>query len=406
MKLEYFGIGVKNLRRRGIRSWLTLLGIIIGITAVVSLISIGDGLKTAINSQFGVSSTELISVQAGGLNGFGPPGTGVVKPLTQDDVSAIERLSSVDTAIGRNIETVKMEFNAKTNIGFAATIPEGEKGNKIYEFLELEAEQGRLIETGDNDKIVLGNDFLDGNKNGFGKPIQTGDKVKIQERDFRVAGILEKKGSFILDKSILMMEPALRDLMNNTENVDIIVVKVKDKDLMDKAKEEIEKLLRDRRDVKIGSEDFEVSTPQATLSTVNEVLVGVQVFIALIASISILVGAVGIINTMTTSVLERVKEIGIMKAIGAKNSDIFFQFFIEAGLLGFMGGIVGVFVGLGFGFLGVTALNSFLGATTPFRINFWLVVLSLVGSFLIGSISGIAPALKAAYLNPVEALRK
>jgi putative ABC transport system permease protein len=104
--------------------------------------------------------------------------------------------------------------------------------------------------------------------------------------------------------------------------------------------------------------------------------------------------------------MERVKEIGIMKAIGAKNSDIFFQFFIEAGLLGFVGGVIGVLVGTGLGFLGIQGINSFIGASTPFNLNIFLIVGTLFGSFLIGSVSGISPAMMAAKLNPVEALRK
>ena len=109
---------------------------------------------------------------------------------------------------------------------------------------------------------------------------------------------------------------------------------------------------------------------------------------------------------MTTSVLERVKEIGIMKSIGAKNSDIFFQFFVEAGLLGLVGGIIGCALGIGLSFIGIQAVNNFLGADNQFKLNIFLIGGTLIGSFLIGSTSGIAPALKAAKLNPIEALRK
>lgn len=403
---DYFDLSWKNLKRRGVRSWLTLLGIFIGIMAVVSLISIGDGLKTAVNSQFGISETELISVQAGGVNAFGPPGTAVVNPLTQQDAEAISRLDSVEVAIPRIIETVKIKYNNNLNFGFAASIPEGENGKLIYQFLELESEQGRLISDGDSNKVLLGNDFLDGEKSGFGKDVSVGDTIEIQGKDFRVAGIMKKKGSFIIDQAVLMMEKPLREIANNPDDVDIIAVKVKDKDLMEKAKTQIEDLMRERRDVKKGEEDFEVSTPQAALATVNSVLFGIQIFIVLVAAISIFIGAVGIVNTMTTSVLERYKEIGIMKAIGAKNSNIFLQFFIEAGLLGLIGGIFGTLFGLGLGYLGINAINSFIGATTGMKINLFLIIGTLLGSFLIGSISGIAPAIRAAKLNPVEALRK
>ena len=174
---------------------------------------------------------------------------------------------------------------------------------------------------------------------------------------------------------------------------------------MDKAKSEIEDLLRERRNVNKGEEDFEVSTPEATLATVNQVLGGVQAFFAVIAFISIIVGSLGIINTMTTSVLERKKEIGIMKAIGARNSDIFLQFFIEAGLVGFIGGIIGAFIGVDIGVIGTLGINNYIGAETLPKINFVLVASALAGSFAIGCISGIIPALRAAHQKPIEALR-
>ena len=126
----------------------------------------------------------------------------------------------------------------------------------------------------------------------------------------------------------------------------------------------------------------------------------------LIASISIFVGAVGIVNTMTTSVLERVREIGIMKAIGARNSDIFLQFFIESGMMGLIGGVIGAALGILMGFVGITVIHAFLGTQDGFSINLFLVFATLIGSFVIGAIAGISPAMKAANMNPVEALRK
>jgi putative ABC transport system permease protein len=406
MKAEYFSIAIRNLRRRGIRSWLTLLGVVIGIIAIVSLISLGDGLKLAVNSQFGVSSTEIITIQAGGMSGYGPPGSGVVNPLTESDAEAIEKLDKVQYTIPRRIETLSTEYNNKLVIGFGTDVPEGEKEKSMYETTDIEAETGRLLQDGDTNKIVIGHDMADKDKNGFEKTIAVGDSITIQEKDYRVVGILKKQGSFIWDKIILMKTPEMKSLLNLGEEVDLIAAKVVSKDLMTQAKEDIEKLLRNRRDVKIGQEDFEVSTPEAALSTVNSILTGVQIFIALIAAISIFVGAIGIVNTMTTSVMERTKEIGIMKAIGAKNSDIFFQFFIEAGMLGMVGGIIGVLVGLGIGFIGIQGINAFIGSQNPFEINWILAIATLLGSFLIGSIAGIAPAMKAASMNPVEALRK
>jgi len=400
---DFFSFAFKNLKHRGIRSWLTLLGIFIGVVAVVSLISLGGALKVAVSSQFGISTTEVITVQAGGLNSFGPPGSAVVKPLTIDDLKAIEKISSVENAIRRNLPTGKLEFNDRAIFGIATNIPDGEDRDFVYNVLETEAEFGRLLKDGDSGKVFLGNNFY-ADSVGLGKKVVVGNTVKVQGKSFKVVGILKKKGSFIFDNLVYMNERDLQNLMGYEDDVDLIVVQVKSKDLMDKTKIEIEKVLRKRRDVKVGEEDFEVTTPDAALSTVNNVLSGVQAFVAIIALISVFVGSIGIVNTMTTSVLERKKEIGIMKAIGAKNEHIFFQFFIEASLLGLMGGIVGVIFGTLVGIAGTIGLNNFLGGAIPFNIDFLLIFLTLIGTFLIGGIAGIVPAMNAAKLNPVEAL--
>jgi len=404
MKLDYLILALKNLRHRGIRSWLTLLGIFIGVTAVVALIGLGTGLQAAVGAQFGVSSTQALTVQAGGLNAFGVPGSGAVNKLTRDDTAAIEKLSTVEYATPRNLETVKIEYNDKIVFGMAVSLDDRME-SQMYETMDLEADQGRMLQSGDLGKIVIGSNYAYGDKNGFDEGIVIGKTVLVQDKRFKVIGILKKKGSFMLDNVVIMYDDDLDDLVGYGDEVDVIGVLVKDPDLMDRAKEEIEKLLRQRRDVDKGEEDFEVSTPDAILETVNSVLGGVKAFIIIIASISILVGALGIVNTMTTSVLERRKEIGIMKAIGAKNSQVFLQFFFESGMLGLIGGLVGILLGTLISVGGVIGINSFIGSELSPTIDFILIGGALVGSFIVGAVAGIAPAMQAAKQNPVEALR-
>ena len=404
MKLDYLILALKNLKHRGIRSWLTLLGIFIGVTAVVALIGLGTGLQMAVGAQFGVSSTEILTVQAGGLNAYGPPGSGAVNKLTSDDVDAIERLSSVKVAIPRMIATGKMEFNDIVDFGIAASVPEGIKRKTAYEVLDSRAEVGRMLKDGDTNKVVLGYNFWKDDAI-FGERIVPGKSVLIQDEKFIVVGILEKTGSIIFDNVVMMNEEPLRDLMDYGDDVDVIAVQAKSEEDMDRAKEDIEKLLRKRREVDVGEEDFEVSTPEAMMETVNGILGGVQAFIVIIASISILVGALGIVNTMTTSVLERKKEIGIMKAIGATNFQIFLQFFFESGLLGFVGGLVGVIFGTLISVAGVMGINGFIGSELAPTIDPVLISGALIGSFIVGAVAGIVPAMNAAKQNPVEALR-
>ena len=404
MNLDYLILALKNLKHRGIRSWLTLLGIFIGVTAVVALIGLGAGLQAAVGAQFGVSSTQILTVQAGGLNSFGPPGSGAVNKLTTDDVDAIERLSSVEIAIPRIISSGKMEFNNIVGFGMAVSVPDGVKRKTAYEVLDTKAEVGRLLKDGDVNKVMVGYNFWSSD-DIFGERIVTGKTVLIQDEKFIVVGILEKTGSLVFDNVVMMNEAPLRDLMDYGDDVDVIAVKARSEDVMDRAKEDIEKLMRKRRDVKIGEEDFEVSTPEAMMETVNSILGGVQAFIIIIASISILVGALGIVNTMTTSVLERRKEIGVMKAIGGTNGQIFMQFFFESGMLGLIGGLIGVIIGTLISVGGVIGINSFIGSELSPSVDFMLIGGALLGSFLIGAVAGIAPAMNAAKQNPVEALR-
>jgi len=404
MKLDYLILALKNLRHRGIRSWLTLLGIFIGVTAVVALIGLGSGLQAAVGAQFGVSSTQALTVQAGGLNSFGPPGSGAVNKLTRDDVDAISKLGTVEFATPRNLETTKIEYNDIVVFSMAVSVDDAME-KEMYETLDIEARSGTMLLNDALGRIVIGNNLADGTKNGFDKDIATGDNVLVQDKRFRVVGILKKKGSFMLDNIVLMYQDDLDNLFDYGEEVDIIGVKVKSPDLMDRAKKEIEKLLRDRRDVDVGEEDFEVSTPDAILETVNSVLGGVKAFIIIIASISILVGALGIVNTMTTSVLERKKEIGIMKAIGGTNYQIFLQFFFESGMLGLIGGLVGITFGTLISFAGIIGINNFIGSELLPTIDFMLISGALIGSFIVGATAGIIPAMNAAKQNPVEALR-
>jgi putative ABC transport system permease protein len=406
MLKDYFRFAWRNLIHKKLRSWLTLIGIIIGVTAVVSLISLGNGLRTAVNSQFGVSSTELISVRAGGFNAGGPPGTGVVNPLTSSDAEAIERLSRIDLTFERIVESIRIEYNRILQFGFAGNIPDGEKRNFVYESVELEPEIGRLLRDGDRNSVMVGYNFY-ADRIGFEQPVYPRKSIIINDQRYEVVGITKKTGSFIFDNIVWMNDDDLKSLLSeeDKDRVDVIGAKVRDSKEINFAREDVEELLRRRRGVKKGEEDFFVSTPESALSTINNILTGIQIFVVLIASISIFIGALGIINTMTTSVLERKNQIGIMKAIGAKNKDIFLQFFIESGLMGFIGGVIGVIIGVIIGYFGTIGINNFVGVEATPIINIYLVLFTLIGSFLIGAISGIIPAMKAAKENPVDALR-
>ncbi len=401
---EYLLFALNNIKSRRLRSYLTMIGIFIGIAAVVSLIGLGEGLRNAITSQFGFLGTDIFAVMASG--GFGPPGTGVVNPLSDKEINAIEQVNGVENAAGRIMEPGKLVFNRKAAFGYAISIPDGE-GRKLLEHaMNMKAEKGRLLKDGEKGLVFLGYMFGE-DDNPFDKAIIPGSKVEILDKEFKVIGIMEKKGNFQLDAAVFMNEDDLRELVNRPgDDYDIIAVQFDENADLDKIIQDVEKKLRKVRDVEEGEEDFSVETPQSILETVNSTLLAVQIFVYIIASISLLVGGIGIMNTMYTAVVERTKEIGIMKSIGAKNGTIFTLFFIESGFLGSVGGLIGAILGFlgatGLAFVGKLVLGSGLISA---RISPLLFLGAIFFSFVIGSFFGTLPAIRASKLNPVDALR-
>ena len=405
MHRDYFIYSVRSLRNRGLRSWLTMIGIFIGIAAVVSLIGLGEGLRVAISSQFGFLGSDILSVQASGLTFAGPPGTGVVNPLSDELAGKISKVNGVEDSFNRYIESATIEFNDRQSIVFAASVPEGESRKVFETMVNLKAEGGRLLKEGDSKKVVLGNNFKE--EDAFGKGIKPGDRVLINGMAFEAVGILEKKGSFIFDNNMLMNEQAIIDLLGtDRKKVDVIAVKVDDAGRIGEVKQNIEKLLRKERNVKKGEEDFQVQSPQQILESLNSTLFAVQLFVYIIAAISLAVGGIGIMNTMYTSVLERTKEIGVMKAIGARNSAIFTIFFVESGLLGMVGGLIGIILGLAFAFGLSAAGRAILGSgLIQASVSPFLVIGALLFSFTLGTLFGVLPAYQASKLSPVDSLR-
>jgi len=404
MLQDFFIYSVKNLRNRKLRSWLTMIGIIIGIAAVVSLIGLGQGLEAAISSQFGSMGTDKLALQAS--SGFGPPGTGVVNYLSKQDLEKVKRVSGVKVAAGRLIRSGKLEFNNHATFGMATSMPDKESRGLVESALSLEAETGRLLVDGEKRKVMLGGNLGDENS-GFEKQIRVGNTVSVQGVELEVIGILEKQGSFLTDNLVFINEDDLRDILDvPDEDYDVIAMQINKNADIKEVQENVEKLMRKERDVKKGEEDFTVQTPQAILGQVNSTLFAVQFFVYIIASISILVGGIGIMNTMFTSVLERTKEIGIMKSIGARNSSVFTLFFIESGLIGSIGGLIGASIGAGISIGLANVGRAALGADLiQAKIGLGLIFWAVFGSFILGSIFGIIPAMKASKLHPVDALR-
>ncbi len=403
MVYDHTILALKNIRKRGVRSWLTMLGIFIGIAAVVSLISLGNGLREAITGQFSqLGSDKLVVTSA--ETGFGPPGASAVRPLNEHDLRLVRRIAGVDLAVPRLIRVVPVEYNKIRTYEYVASMPPTQNEIElVYDTLNVEAAQGKLLSKDDRNKVVLGSDFTD---ERFGRKLRIGSRLAIGSEEFQVIGFLEKANSFQINGAILMAEDDLKDIMDIGDEIDLIAVQVDSVDNVDKTATDIEKTMRRDRGQKEGEEDFAVQTPEQSLATINTTLAVINLVVVAIAAISLLVGGIGITNTMYTAVLERTKEIGVMKAIGAKNQDVLILFLAESALLGVAGGLVGIAIGLGLAFLvSVLVTAAFPGISFGVTFSLPLILGSLLFALLVGAISGVVPALQASRMRPVEALR-
>ncbi len=402
MKLrDYFKIALGNLLHRRLRSWLTLLGIFVGVAAIVALIGLGQGLQTAIQEQFAGIGLNTLTVTGAGSS-YGPPGTNAVGELGDKDIQLFSKINGVEIVFPRYIQGTRIEYGDKISGSFVASMPNNKERAKIIELLNVDIAKGKLITNENRKQITIGASV----KIDTFKP-SVGDKILVNGEKYQVAGILEKQGNPMVDSAIIMSEDEMKDLFSLSEDYNILIASIEPEANINEVKAAAERAMRRDRGQKIGEEDFDISSPQETLDAFNSILTTVQVLLVGIAAISLLVGAIGILNTMYTAVLERRREIGIMKAIGARNKDILYIFLVESGLLGLTGGIIGLLLGIGIAklmqLIAFIALGeSLIQATIPI----WLIIGSLTFAFLIGALSGTLPARQASRLHPVDALRK
>ena len=401
---DFLKIAWENLTNRKMRSWLTVLGVIIGIATVVALISIGQGLQHTVEQQFQKIGADKLMVQARTGN-YGPPGTtSGSNTLTKKDYDIVKRSSGVDSVAPRLMRQARVEFNKKSVYTFAVGFAMDESFNMLQETGQFDIDRGRILKEGDKYKVVVGSDFA--KETTFGKAVQVNDKITVNGDEFTVIGILKSQGNPGSGSAIYMTLDQMRVSFNEPEIISMMTVKVKSGLDINTVAENIKKDLRRSRNVKEGKEDFSVESPQKAFESYLTILNVVELLLVGLASISLIVGGVGIANTMYTAVLERRREIGIMKAVGAKNSDILQIFLIESALVGLVGGVIGLLIGMGIGKLIEFVLSQVLGSgffTSYFP--WYLIVGSLLFAIITGTISGTLPARQASSLNPVDALR-
>ncbi|MFH1501072.1 MAG: ABC transporter permease [archaeon] len=402
MITESFKLAIKNIRRRRLRAWLTMIGIFISIATIFVLISLSVGLQGAVLDQFEQLGGNKLFVQPN--TGFlGPPGSVGGDILTEKDVETIEKVRGVEDYSYFVAGNAKVEFRGVTRYMLVWGLPL-DRQDVFLEMGGLEAEEGQLLEKGDSGKLLLGQWFKTGR--ALSKEVDIGNKVTINDEEFKAKGILKLIGNPDDDRSIMMDLDTFRILFNIPERVDFIMVQVQDGEDINEVANRIESDLRKERGETEKTQTFTILTPEELLESFGNILSIVTTFLAGIAAISLLVGGIGIANTMYTSVLERTKEIGVMKAIGAQNKDILEVFLIESGMLGLVGGIIGVLLGVVIGELIQYIAFTQLG-TTLLQVDYplWLVAGSLAFSFGVGSLFGFLPARQAAKTNVVDALR-
>jgi len=402
MLRDYIGYVFENFRKRKLRSWLTMLGIFIGIAAVVALVSLGQGLQQFIDEQFEAFGTDKLIIQP--KTGFAPPGSDVTTiELTSNDEEIVERTRGVVETTSFIIENVKVEFNGQTRFHQLFSIPTDE-GKKLYdEINQFEVQNGRDISKGDKFKILVGIGFIEDDL--FQPNVKVGDKIEINDMEFKVIGNYERIGNTGDDRTLVITEDAMREIFNVKERVDFILARTAKSEKPSNVAARVEKELRTFRDLEEGKEDFVVQTSEDFIESFQNILLVVQLVLVGIAAISLLVGGIGITNTMYTAVLERTKEIGIMKAIGARNSDILKIFLLESGILGLAGGAIGVALGMGFSKLVEIAVSTTGNTFLKAAFSPYLIAGALLFAFVVGTISGAMPAIRASKLRPVDALR-
>lgn len=397
------------VRNKG-RAVLTMLGIVIGVASVILMLSVGQAAERYILSQVASFGSDMIFIRNGpgdGSQGSGPPTTAVKQTLTMKDFRKLKQQSWIRLVDADVMSSMLVEYGGLSRTrGISGS---SENGLSIY---DAEIEHGNFFTAEDVDararSAVIGSGIAD---EFFGREDPIGKQIKIDKRPYHVIGVLKPAGTRFftnLDKQIYVPVTSLmQDL--NAEHVQFIAVRIGNTPPAE-AKERIRILLREQHNLDnptgdLTKDDFFVAGQEDAQQSAGAIGNILQILLVSIAAISLIVGGVGIMNIMFVSVTERTREIGLRKAVGAKQRDILGQFLAEAILLCLCGGLIGVASGVGFSWLGIRALQAFQSASWTFVMPVNGILLGLGVSTAIGIVFGYYPAKKAAELNPIEALQ-
>ena len=402
MLWETVRLAVQAIFRNALRSFLTVLGIVIGVGAVIAMVTVGQGSTEQVTADVEKLGTNMLIVMPGqdGMRG-GPIGTTAqmftirINDLLEEQLGIIDVSAPMSTGRGRVIfgsENRRTDIVGTDNRYFTAARWEVARG-RLFDASELQS--GKPV-------CVIGETVR---KDLFGNSDPIGEEIRIQTLSCEVVGLLKSKGASTFgsdqdDFVIMPIRTFQRRIAGNTD-VSMFYVLVRDGVDTERARTQVEAVMRDIRRIGRGEEDdfsvMDMKQLATMLSGITGVLTGL---LSAVAAVSLLVGGIGIMNIMLVSVTERTREIGIRLAIGAQAWQVLLQFLVEAIILSLFGGLIGIIVGLGMGYLGANMLSI------PFRPDPQIILLAFAFSAAVGVIFGFFPARRAAQLNPIDALRR
>jgi putative ABC transport system permease protein len=410
--LENFKMAFDTLRSNKLRSFLTIVGVVVGVITVMLISSIISGINVAVEKEvesFGTRSIFLYKMDIGIRTSAPTREERMRKPLTIGDAEAILGLDSIETAVpfldisnnffGGKLAVTGKNGKTSTSVQLQGTMPEMEKapGEVLVD--------GRWFSEGENEakaNVAVIGDFVRESYFPFESPL--GQTIEIGGHEFRIIGLLQKReqmfggGGGNNDQSNVIYMPMGSALKLKPNADDLFILAVAREGRLEKAKDDVQDLLRQRRQVKTGDKNnFAMETAASLIDQFKAITGGVFLAMVVISSIGLMIGGIGVMNIMLVSVTERTREIGIRKAIGARKSDILMQFLIEAATLTGFGGVVGLLIGW--------LLTFGVRMVMPSYVPIWAPIAGFGASVGIGIIFGLWPAWKAARLDPIEALR-
>ena len=376
---------LKNIKNNKLRSGLTMLGLIIGIASVILLVGIGNGTSSNVNSQVQSLGTDILTLNIQSSD----------SSLEYENIDELTQINNIENAVPyKNVSaTVSRESTVSQKSSIIATT------SGYFDVTNTTISSGRLmsnIDLENNNKICLLGSDISTTLFNLSNPI--GQKIKIDGDNYTVVGVLTTKGTSMgndVDNMIIIPFTTAKYLGSDT-SINNVYIKVENEDLIEKTSTMIEEYVEET--LGITTDYFSVSSQDSMLDTMENVNNSLSMLLGGIASISLIVGGIGVMNVMLVSVTERTKEIGIRKSLGATKKDILIQFLIESLVLSIIGGIVGVLFGIGIG----EFLKLYSYSFSP---TMQVIFLAFFSSAFIGLIFGIFPAYKAAKLNPIDALR-